>query len=329
MSRRFKDVLSSWNSQDEDSRNGFLLIAGISAVIILAIAVIGFGYYSERIASKNDPVLRVGDRKISYSQLETRLKYELTGVQNLSSEQFPAVVSSVMVSMQNEELVRRFAADKGITVSDEEVEAKIREQLNLSADASREAYASRLRRELLNNGLSLGEYKELARSLAIESKVRETLGSQVPAEGEQADLRILQLSERDDIVAAQQRLQNGETLGALAAQLSLHASADSAGEMGWTPRGALPAEVENFAFSAEPGTTSDIIETATDGFFIVEVRGKETRAVEEDAKETVVTYQLQKEVRALQESLGSEFLLTNGQLSDLATSISNYLAAGG
>lgn len=326
---RFKDVMSSWSSQDPESRNGLLLIAGISAIILLAVGVIAFGFYRERIAAKHDAVLSVGSTDITYGDLEQRLKYELTGVTSLTNDQFANVVSSVLISMENEQLVRMIATERGLTANEEEIEAKIREELGISPEATREVYASRLRRELMSNNLSLSEYKELARSLILETKVRDSIAEQIPSTSEQVDLRILQLSTREEIDAAKQRLDAGDTLGVLAAQLSIHSSSQSAGEMGWIPRGALPAEVEDFAWIAEPGTFSDVIETPSDGFFLAEVRGKQEREVSEGARDYVVSYQLLTSVRALRDEIGSEFKLTNGQLSDLSRSIASYLSSAG
>lgn len=329
MSRRLKDLIASWSDQDADSRNAFLLIAGISAIIVLALIVVGFGYYSERIASKNDAVLKVGDHKITYAQLESRLKYELQGVRSLTSEQFPNVVTSIMVAMENEQLVRQIAAEKGITVTEADIEVRIREELGLNADATREAYASRLRRELLNSKLSLDEYKKMAESLTIEARLREFYAEPIPSEAEQIDPRILVVQSLTEATTIKTRLAAGETLPVLAAQLSLHPSKDSAGETGWIPRGALPEKVEEWAFAAELNTISDPIETDKSGVYIVQVRGREVRAVDDDARDMVVTNQLTQEVNDTKERLGSQFLLTAGQLSDLATSISNFLSAGG
>lgn len=329
MSRRLKDIVASWSEQDADSRNAFLLIAGISAVILLAVAIIGYGFYTERVASKNDAVLKVGSRTVSYAELEDRLKFELTGVSNLTSEQFPNVVTAVLVSMENEEIVRLVAAEKGITVTDDEVEAFIRSELNLSADATKEAYAARLRRELLTNGLSLSQYTRMAESLAIEKKLRDFYREPIPSEAEQVDIRILVTQELDEAVTYKQRIDSGETMAGLAAQFSIHPSSESAGEMGFTPRGALPTKVEDAAFAADIGTTTDPIETEGQGVYIVNVRGKEFRAVSDDSKEDVVSFQLAQDVAAEKTEVGSEFLLNAGQLQDLAASISAYLSAGG
>jgi parvulin-like peptidyl-prolyl isomerase len=96
--------------------------------------------------------------------------------------------------------------------------------------------------------------------------------------------------------------------------MSVDASKAEGGDVGWTPRGALPPEVEAFAFSRTG--QSDIIETKR-GYYIVDARGHEVRPVTDDTKASISSFQYEAALQSTRLEVGSHRLLTNGHVSRL------------
>ena len=174
MNRRLQELFRSWSS-DEDSRNAFLLIAGISIVVIIALGIAGYGYFKDR-STNSDTVVRVGDREISYSYLQARMTPFLPATGQTSTTQFSNIVSGLLVEVEQEPLLHHIAKRDGIGVTEEELDAEMRDDLNVAPDSNREALAASLRRELLTTGLSLKEYQYMLKAKVIESKLREQAG---------------------------------------------------------------------------------------------------------------------------------------------------------
>ena len=204
----------------------------------------------------------------------------------------------------------------------------MKDDLNLSSDVSRDQFARRLRAELLDTGMILGDYRETAEARALALKLRQVLGEAVPAEAEQIDIRFLQVLTEAEASEAKSLIDAGESLAGLAAARSIHSSRFAAGELGWVPRGALPETVEDVAFSIEIGAISNVIEAA-DGFYIIEVRAREVRAVSGESRDEVVNYGLLVMLREMGDRVGSELTLTPQQLNRLAGSIQSSITSGG
>jgi parvulin-like peptidyl-prolyl isomerase len=169
--------------------------------------------------------------------------------------------------------------------------------------------------------LSLSDYKEIAESEVLERKLRAHFEEGVPASAEQIDLQLMQLGTQAEALKTRDRLAAGAGFGVLAVEVSTYKNADTnAGDLGWTPREALPKEVADIAFGMSIGQQSDIIEVDA-GFFILKVNGKETREVTNDIKNTVVEQELSVLVAEIKEDIGSEITMTTNQVQQLALSL--------
>ena len=310
-----------WSDGDTERRNSLLLIGGIGLVIVFALALIGYGYYTERIAPQQASVIQVGDREFDYAYVERRAKAEqIRG--RLDATDLGSSIFTLLQTIQREEVIRQAAKELGISVTDEEIEGRYRLQLTIIGDESREQFASRLRSELMRLGLTLDDYEDIARANLLEQKMRARYEENVPAEAPHLDLELIQAATQADALKARDRLAAGEAFGVVAVDLSAHPSAkENAGDLSWTPRGVLGDEVEEVAYSLEVGTHSDIIETE-EAFFIVEVNGKETRPVTEEGKKAIVQRELDEQLRATREATNADITMTTNQVQRLAQSVS-------
>ncbi|MPZ50609.1 MAG: hypothetical protein GEU75_15145 [Dehalococcoidia bacterium] len=324
MSRRARAVSPRPNplaDLDPERRNAVLLVGGIGAVVLFALALIGYGYYTDRIAPNRTTVLEIGDRKFDYSFLERRVgaEYAEGNIQTTSSEVLAAGIIETLSLIDREETVRQAARKEGLVATQDEVDAAIKERLGLTAEATREAMAPRLRSQLLTLGLPLSEYEEIARAAVLEEKYRSRYADQVPAQADHVDLRIIQVGSKVTADSIKTRLDNGESFASIAAAESIHPSGrGTAGELGWVPRGSQIIPVEEAAWD-HPGLSGPI--ETIQGFFIVENRGQETRDLTDTTKEAVARQSLTRFLESTREELGANPTLSPRQLQRIASSI--------
>ena len=323
MSRRprFLSNLFNFNEIDPERRGTLMLLGGLGILVVFALLLIAFGYYNDRIKPRSETVFSVGDRDYSYAYLEKRVDADLATGEFRPSDIQNSVANTVL-KIQTEELLRRTAKEKGVTITDEEVEARMRTELNVPKESSRERFASAVQLELQNSGLSLSQYREIVRAHALEEKLREQVKSTVPSEGEQVDLLLLQTATREAAQAALDRINAGEEFQDVAQEVSVHSTKNVGGEFGWAPRGLLPKSIEDVIFS-QTGR-SQVIEDQL-GFFVLETRDKQTRPIDDALKERIVTAQLNETVRQTRESVGVTNRLTIGQVQDLARHVQDSL----
>ena len=177
----------------------------------------------------------------------------------------------VLEQMIDQVLIQQAAAEMGVSISESELQASIQDiidqsggedQFNQSLQAMETVYED-FREMLLNQLLSE----------AVYSAVTASIGS--VAEQVQARHILLPTRERAQEVLA--RLQAGEDFAFLAKEYSEDISSrERGGDVGFFPRGVMPPEVEEVAFSLDVGEVSEIVESQF-GFHIIQVLGREER----------------------------------------------------
>lgn len=170
----------------------------------------------------------------------------------------------VLDFMIENELIRQQAAQQGTAVTDEEVDAAINE---MKAEVGEEYFGEWL--EL--NYYTPEEFREVIRFQLLVNKMTEPVVNAVPVTAEHVHARHILVASQEQADEILIRLNSGEDFAALAAQYSIDVgSRERGGDLGWFPRGGLLVpEVEETAFSLQPGQTSSVIATAW-GFHIIQ-----------------------------------------------------------
>ncbi len=279
--------------------------------------LIAYGYYNDRIAPRDDVVFQIGERQYSYAYLEDRVQSDVAqGRFNLSDTL--SSVTATIARIQREELTRIIGLEQGITVSDEELDAGIRDDLNLSAEITRNELGPILGGELLRIDLSLDEYLTIIESQVIEDKVRDQIEASLPQETEQVDLLFIEAGSQANAIQARQAFEDGAEFAEVAAQFSAHSSSGERGILGWTPREALDPELADVAFSLTG--RSGIIETEQN-FYIIEVLGKEVRPIDPAIAEDFARDEFNQLLEASFHDTQFIYNLSDSQLIDLASAI--------
>jgi parvulin-like peptidyl-prolyl isomerase len=166
-----------------------------------------------------------------------------------------------------EQLLTAQAAEQaGVTLTDAEVDQYM--QAMVDENGGEEAFRAKLE--------EWGETYEDAwrevRAQLIGMAMTERIVASVPQSTEHVHARHILVDTADKAKRIRTQLEGGADFAALAKAHSLDQSTrDNAGDLGYFPRGILvSAEVEDAAFSLQPGQTSDVVTSAL-GYHVVQV----------------------------------------------------------
>jgi foldase protein PrsA len=181
-------------------------------------------------------------------------------------------------------VLRQGAAGEGIEARPEAIQALTEEQrIEILASGQFSSWEEFLK----ENGLSEEYFARLMEDAVLVDEVSE---AHAPGrEVEQVHARHILVAEEEIGKQVLTRLEAGEEWAALASELSQDPSnKDSAGDLGWFPRGMMVPEFDDAAFSLELNTTSDLIQTDF-GYHIIQVLEKGVRELDEATYESMVS----------------------------------------
>ena len=175
----------------------------------------------------------------------------------------------VLDSMIEQVLIKQAAAQEGVAISDEELEATIQQSIEEGGgQASFEEW-------LQTSDLTYGDFKEEIRFQLLAQAIFERVTDSIPTTAEQVHARHIVVNTEEEAQAILTRLQAGEDFAALARQHSQDENTKEAGgDLGFFPRGLLLSpEVEEAAFALQPGQISEVVRSQF-GYHIVQVLEK-------------------------------------------------------
>lgn len=213
---------------------------------------------------------------------ELALAFELPeGSTQPAPDQLGALKQTVLQGLVDRQLLLQDARAKGLTVPPEAIQ---RAAARLKADYPQERF-----QEALSQGrLSEAELERtIAAQLTVEKLVDEVVYERVAVTEEELqgylDAHTSEFQDPEQVHAAQivvkevdearrlrEELRRGVKFGDLARAHSLSADARVGGDLGWFPRGVMPAEFDKVAFSLQPGQISDVV-TSEYGFHLFKV----------------------------------------------------------
>ena len=201
-----------------------------------------------------------------------------TGDSEPDQETLTQIRQQVLNTLIDQTIIEQKAAQAGIAISEEMVDTKIQESITQGGgEAQFEEW-------LGANNLTVAEFKEQLQSELIANQVFETITGDIPETADQIELS--QILVADDTTAWNiiEQLKQGADFAELVQEYSIDEnSRANNGNLGWFPQGMglVPAEVEDIAFSIEPGQVSGPIQSPL-GFHIIKLENRETaRPLEE------------------------------------------------
>ena len=369
---------------EQERRQRRYLIIGAVVTFALVLGLLAWALVDNYVLKPARPVATVGDEIIRAGDYQKLLQYrrfdsqmyletlqqqrnQYAGVedyaflldyidQQISSVQqsYSMLPTTVLDQMIKDAIIRREAASRGITVSDDEVQLLLEQQFGYDrnagdvSEAAAEVVATLQAEETAvavatvalgtEGGLSAtdgvtatlpvtptatpsptevpmteseftevstnffdtiedevdfteADFRRLLESSLYQTKLEEALKAEMSTTAEQVHARHILVATAEEAQQVLDRLAAGEAFDALARELSIDTgSGAEGGDLGWFGRGQMVTEFEEAAFTLEPGTISEPVQT-TYGYHIIEVLERDDdRELEGDA---LLAYQSQ------------------------------------
>ena len=253
-----KRRLARW--QRERRRRRITTTIGV-LVIAVVIGIIIYGVYVTVIAPPRQLLSTVNGTSITAADYREALRlYPYWG-----SPEVPLLI------LEENELVRQGAETNHIGVTDDEIDQRIRENLEaMDVPLSEEDFE-----ELYQQLVADSAFRESVEVELLRGKLEDYLKEQVPDSAEQVNVQAIVVANETVAQVVVDRL-DGEDFASIAEEYG-------DGDLGWLPRGIMSLDFDEVAFSIEIGNVSQPFSTA-EGYYIIKVLEKEDRALDEDVK---------------------------------------------
>ena len=168
--------------------------------------------------------------------------------------------------MITEVLIEQAAEEAGVTVPDEEVDAYLQDMI--AESESEEAFYNQIEAW----GYTPEEFRGQVRSQLLGMKMTQRISDAVPKVTEHVHARHILVDTPEEAERLLAQLEANADFASLARAYSQdYSTRDNGGDLSFFPRGILVApEVEEAAFSLQPGQISDVVESSL-GYHIVKV----------------------------------------------------------
>jgi parvulin-like peptidyl-prolyl isomerase len=271
----------------------------IPLIILLALGLVGYWGYDTYVGVWNQPIVKIGNQTIVDPTTGNTVKgdvttldmryfvkllrlYTLTSQGNTTSSSFPY---QVLQQIENDELVKRAAPGLAIYVSQDEVTAKINENLISSAQSGGNSTGN-ITGNITQPQTDLGkiykqwldyvhltdtEYRQVVEGTLLTQKLNDQITQSIPTEGKQAHVYAIVLANEGNATAVENLLKSGGNFTQIAEEYSTdETSRQNGGDLGWLPQGILIPELDKAAFSLPAGNISEPI-VSTNGYYIIKV----------------------------------------------------------
>ena len=221
---------------------------------------------------------QVNDQYIFMAEYERRLaQYERAlldqGIDlntDEGHEQLAQARQDVLEGLIDSALIEQGAMAMGISLSDEELGSQV--EADIAAGGGQAAFEEWLQA----TDQTREDYKGMLRQSLLAQRVLDAVAAGVGTEAEQVHARHIMVDSEEEAQQILTMLQEGADFVALARDRSLDlATKDNGGDLGWFPRGLVALELENAAFSLQPGQVSGVVHLG-EGYHVIQVVERES-----------------------------------------------------
>jgi foldase protein PrsA len=259
----------------------------IGLLLVVALGIVGYAFLDDYIQDQRRPgstAIKVEDTSFRLDYFSDRLKIYVDQFGNQSTEaaQPSAALPAVSDLLISEEIVRRFASEKEVSATDDDIEKEIGTRLALEPDS--DTFDAAFAQELARTGLTETEYRQMVEAAVLQRRLGEKFLAEVPATADSARYRQILVAADARAQELRAEVEGGGDFAALAKENSLDTTTkDVGGEVGWVPSGALDPSTEELIFGLEPKGLITI--PVASGVLLVEMEEKaEDRAIEDAQK---------------------------------------------
>ncbi len=222
-------------------------------------------------------VARVNDKPVFLDTYQKQVdqfkqalqKQELDITSPEGQDFFRQIQEQILENLLDQIIIEQQANSLGITITDNEVEARANEVIAQLAEPEQ------LETWLVDNQLTYQEFVVDLRGQLISNKVFEYVTQNTPNTADQVWLHLIKVANQETADKVVFELQQGQDFAAVAQSYSTDESAVDGGDLGWFSKNVtmVPAKVEDIAFLLRPGEISGSINTSS-GFYIIKLKDK-------------------------------------------------------
>jgi len=251
----------------------------IAMLIAVALGIIGYAFLSDYVEKQRRPgstAIQVEDTHFRLDYFTKRLKMYVGqfGGQGAQAAQPSLTVPAVANLLIQQGIVRRFAGERNVTASEEEVTSAIADRISVKVDDPNFDLA--VQQEVARSELSENEYREMIEASVLSDKLKKDFEKDVPKTAESVHYRQILVSEDAKAQEIRGKIDAGEDFAALAKANSLDtATKDSGGDVPWMPKGILNASMEELVFALKPKELTTI--PVAQGFYVIQMVEKDDK----------------------------------------------------
>jgi len=246
-----------------------------STVVAIVLTIFGVFYYQNSVAPFRKVVIRVDDVTI-------RMGYFLERTRLAGSDPW-----DMLDYLTTEEVIKLEAPNYGINVTSHDIDLELRRIASVSENItiSEAEFNEWYRQQLNDTGVSDAFYRNIIGTRLLINRLQEYIVQQTSTVVEHAYIHLIVVMTLDEADEAQSRLDAGESFATVARDMSLDASKENGGEIGWVPRGA--SDVYDVAFALNISGSSGPVPYFTDPYsppsfyYIIMVSEKEVHQADE------------------------------------------------
>jgi len=258
----------------------------IGMLIVVALGIIGYAFLNDYVENQRRPgstAIAVEDTQFRLDYFSSRLKMYVGqfGGQGSQAAQPSSAVPAVAGQLIQEEIVLRYAGEKKVTASEQEVNEAIATRIGTKADDAN--FKLIFEQEVTRSELSESEYRRMVEASVLAEKLTASFETEVPKTAESVHFRQILVSSDEKAQEIRDKVEAGGDFAALAAKESLDtATKDAGGDAGWVPKGAMEASLEELISPLEPNEITTI--PVSQGVYVVQMIEKD-KAHEVDASQ--------------------------------------------
>jgi parvulin-like peptidyl-prolyl isomerase len=287
--------------QKHKRRQHLIFIMGV-LVILAVLVLLGFGYYDRVYQPDHEEANKLHKTVVQVNEAKFSVEYVIDVMSFLNKQQQQQdtlqsyTIDDIAQKIEYDELLQQAAPELGISVSEDEVLAKLKSEMlpeDAPEDLTDAQFLKYYRAVLKAEHISDKEFRSLVISDMLRTKLLDYLKAQVPKSAEQVHVQGVLVEKSMATEVADRLVFTGDSLAAVADEVSLYtASQGNGGDLGWLPRGIMDTKFEEVVFALEPGVLSQPIDDktsqSTGGVWLVSVLEKQPdRAVEDSQAQSL------------------------------------------
>ena len=307
---------ASRRQQRERRLNRWVVAFGAAVLLLVAVIPI-YGYFATIVLPPRQSAVTVNHITRTLGDVVVRTKADMLTAQGFGAGvQLATLPFEVLNTIAQEELLRQGAASEGIIISQEDIDAKLRDSYYPSPPAGEQidpitlekAYQENLRNYLNLTHFSETEHRNMIKAQLVRDNLRDKLSEQIPSVAEQVYTHWIKLTDANAAEQVTQRLALGDSFESLVRIYGQNDPySDDNGEVGWVPRGAFRG-LDPILFSIEHDVISEAVSSSEATYILKVTDGPVTSEINAKMREVL-------KKRAVEQWLNSQLDIQDVQVS--------------